>query len=87
MGGDERVNLSVRKLYILYIFVCLHNMIALRVMVGMNYLIGCFSFHLLLVALFYFVITQLCKYNVFRNLMTSFIECILFKSIQARNLF
>ena len=40
-------------------------MIALRVMVGAVHLIACFSFHLPLVALFYFVITQLCKHNVF----------------------
>ena len=76
MGGEDGVNFSVRKLYVSHRFVCLRNMIALRVMVGAVHLIACFSFHLPLVALFYFVITQLCKHNVFGSLMTSLIKCI-----------
>ena len=76
MGGEDGVNFSVRKFYISHRFVCLRNMIALRVMVGAVHLIACFSFHLPLVALFYVVITKLCKHNVFGSLMTSLIKFI-----------
>ena len=43
---EDVVNFSVGKFYISHRFVCLRNMIALRVEVGAVHVIACFSFHL-----------------------------------------